>query len=536
MSEYGKIGNIKSMYTRLDADRRVGLDRCRLCASLTLPWVLPPENMPKDGKVAENFQSVGSRGVVTLVGRIIAALFPPDQPWFQLELAPDIEHDPEASPEKIQAIKDKLFIREIIIQSALESTHLEMSTNIRERRSGFRSNKMTSLTQLIVTGDTLEHLTDELRLKVYRRDQYVTVRDSSGDILQHIICEKIDPLSLTDEQFTKSKLIRSEVEKKSACERMCDIFTNVEWDPQAKKWKIEQEVNGETIATATESISPFFCTAAYLSPGESYGRGFIEMNLGELRTMDELELRLLQFAEMASRLLLGIDKNSDVEDEDLTKPTGSLVRNLVVSAGQIQDVGFLRVDKISDFNVVYQTAERKRRDLGKAMLMEDAAAPTGESGRSPVAWQTIVAQLQGALGGMYAPIADEQQIPLLRRVIHVLEKKNMIVSLGDSVKVTLLTGLAALVKEAKFNKFLTFLNVIGQMGEEAKARLDPAVITQVLARYNGMAEPGILKSDERMAEERQQVLAEQTQAMAAQQAVKTVGNIAETQAATPVAA
>ena len=521
-----KKGRLASLWSSDDAERTPILERARRCASLTKPWVLPPKDQSPDSKLPENYQSDGARGVTNLIGKMVMALFPPEEPWFNLVLDPEIKHDPQIPAELVEEAEQRLFIREVIIQSVLESAGVQ-GMKRPSRRSGFRSGKLTSLTQLIVTGDTLEQLTDDYRLRVYRMDQYVTRRDSCGDVLHHGIKETIDPLSLGEEVCEKAGLKPAELRKKTVSDRMIDLFTFTEWQPETMKWVVTQELNGITINTSEETISQFFATAAELSPGEHYGRGFVEQNYGDLASLDELEKRKLQFAELCSKFHPCVDIASEVRDEDLARPSGTVLRGVRVADGQVKDIAFLKIDKYPDFRVVYETASEKRKSLNAAMLVESEVTPRGDRVTKYQA-SRVARELEGALGGFYAPIADEQQQPLLRRVIHQLQKDKVIEILPeDTHRVVSLTGLAALSREVKASRITNFAAVASQLGETAIAKIDQRVLMDVLARYENIAERGLVKTNQQIDAEQQAAIAAQTQLAAAEKGVEVAGNVAE---------
>jgi hypothetical protein len=507
-----------------NAARQGSLMRARQCAALTKPWVLPPDGQTGEEKLPESYQSLGAHGTTNLEGKMLVALFPPDMPWFALDIAADIKHDLKTDPESLQQAETVLFYRSLVIAAALESANLDGDGKGYRNRMGFRTRKRMSLGQLLVTGDTLEYLTNDYRLKTFRRDQYVTFRDSCGDVCYHIVKENIDPLTLTDDQLVTADLKPEELKKKRASERMMDLHTMVEFQPRTKKWTITQELNGHEIASSEEPHTPFFSTCGELSSGEHYGRGFIEQHLGSFRSFDRLGERLLDFAAMASRMHPVLDYACQMRDTEFNKPTGSVLRAKVVG-GQVQDVALLKVEKLADFKVVYDTYLNFRGELGKAMLMEDESAPTGEAGRSPKAWQTIVNQLDGALGGLYAPIADDQQLPLLRRTIYQLERDKLLQPLpNDMVSAKVLTGIHALVRQRKAAALVNYAQTVAALGDSVVQKLNPFVIADVLARYQGIDEPGVVKTTEQVMQEQQQAMAKATQAAAAEKAVDLAGN------------
>ena len=304
----------------------------------------------------------------------------------------------------------------------------------------------------------------------------------------------------------------------------------VEWQPMTKKWVIEQEVKGKIINVSEENVTPFFSTPFELPPAADYGRGLIEQNLGDVRSMNELSERLLDHAAIASKMMFALDYNSQVRPQDLSMPTGSVIQARV-QGGQVTDVGMLKADKLSDFNVAHGVRESIRKDLAVTMLMESESTPRGER-VTAFQVQRVAQELEGALGGVYAPIADSMQIPLIERVREVLTRKNVLPSLPeDSIEVEAVTGIQALSNEADQTKILGLLQTIAQLGPETMNRIDKGTLLDMLVRQSGIYEPGLIKTDEQIQAEEQQAKQEAMQAMAAQQAVQSTGRIAEQEAA-----
>jgi len=525
---------IKARFDADHQDRFANLEIARVCASLTKPWVLPPQQQLPNQKLPENYQSVGSRGVTNLEGKMLAALYPADEPWFALLPAAAIRYDPDVDPAMLNAMQEALFRQELLIQATLESAGAGSKGAKAQRRSGFHSGKRSVISQLLICGDVLEHLGDDYRIKKFRLDQYTTRRDSSGDVLYHTITETIDPLTLTPEQIEKAGLRKADLEAKGVADRMVDIYTLVEWQPLSKTWKVRQEVNGKEIVEFSDPVSAFFSTPFELTSGEHYGRGFIELNLGELRSLNELSERILDFAAIASKILIAKDNNSEVRDEDLTKRSGSII-HARVAGGVIQDLAVFQSQKLGDFQIVHATVDRLRKDMGGAMLMESEVTPRGDR---VTAFQAsrVAAELEGGLGGFYATINDDQHVPLLRRTMYQLRKDKLLPVLpDDSVEVQTLTGIAALSRQARGGRVLGFVEAVSKLGPEAMARVDPGVLVDVLRRYGRIDEPGLVKTREQARAEQQQAMADQASMAAAERGIDAVGTIAENaaSAATP---
>jgi hypothetical protein len=512
------------------------LNRARLCASLCDPAILPPENQTADLKLPENYQSVGSQGMLNMEGKMLSALFPPGQPWFHLTLSPEYRYDESIPAEMKQVIEQQLFLRELAMQAVLESANLSSGTYDRGGKIGFRTAKRMALAQILVTGDALEQLTDDYRMKVFRRDAYVTRRDPCGDVLYHIIKESIDPLSLAPKVFAKTGLDKDALLKKQHKERCAALYTQVEWmptptntDPDKGYWRIRQEINGNQVTEAREQISPFFCTPFRLAPGEHYGRGFIELNLGDLRTLNEAEKRLLELMNIMSLGIIALDYSSEVRDEDVkdgAERSGKVIR-CQVKGGAVNDVALLKFDGVAEASAMMTGIAAKTQRLGRAMLMESESQPEGER---VTAYQVdrIAREIDGITGGAYTPIADLQQQPLVRRLVHQMERDKLLHPMANkkAVKVDTLTGAAAIVRASKRGGVMNLVNAAVALGERTIARVNEKVLLDVLARYEGVDEPGLLKDDAQMARETQAAIGQQAALAAAEKAVEVAGDTA----------
>ena len=144
--------------------------------------------------------------------------------------------------------------------------------------------------------------------------------------------------------------------------------------------------------------------------------------------------------------------------------------------------------------------------------------------------QRVAMELEGALGGVYAPIADSMQVPLVDRLLYQLRKDNELPDLpDDTVSIQAVTGVAALTRESDQGKLIQLLQTVAQLGPEAMSRFDMGNLLNLMVRQSGVFEPGIVKTDEQIQQEQQ---AAQQAAMEQQvqgQMLQSAGKIAETQ-------
>jgi hypothetical protein len=521
-------GTIKTLWHREHGQRTAILDRMRQCAALTDPTLIPFEGQTPDQTLPTSFQSLGSYGLSNLEGKSLAALW--GGPWFRYLPAAHIRHSPAMNPAMLQQVEQQLFMRELTMLATLESAQQSKDRgaidNAPRRKSGFKSRKRLALSYIFGCGDVLEQLTDSYRIKVFRPDQYTTLRDSCGDVLHHCIREKIDVATLPPEAIAKANLESVAKASTAVAERMKDLYTVVEWSPFKKAWVIRQEVNNKEIIESEEKVSPYFATPYKLVSGENYGRGKIEELLADLQSFDNLRERLLDYAHACSDFKVIKDYGSQVRDQDLAGPSGKIMFGRV-QGGQVQDVAYLKTEKLSDFNVCYQTMEAIRRDLGRAFLIEGETTPRGER---VTAYQVsrVAKELEEGLGGAYSSIADYQQVPLIERLEYQMVRDRLINKLPErSVEVSILTGVSAIEASSRAGAILEYAQVVASLGEEAIRRIDMGVLTDVLARFSRIQEPGLIKTREQMQQEQQEAMRQQQAMMIGEKATDVLGNVAQ---------
>lgn len=544
---------LASIWGRENAARQHSLQTARICAQFTKPYILPFQNLPPEDASAapqilqDNFQSLGAFGVGIVAGKMLNGFFPPALPWFKLNPAAYILYDQRIDPKAIEQVKNALFLRELLVASYLDSAGTR--AEFRGRQTGFRSSALRSILRLLVTGDTLEKMDDDGRTRSYRRDNYITKRDSCCDVLYHETVEEIDALTLSPTQLEKANIRSDDYAEKRPDERQVKLYTYICYQPHTRKWTVEQEVNDHKINESEETVSQYFSTPYEIVEGEHYGRGFVENNLGDLRSLDKLTERQLDWAGMASHMHMFIDETSSVRAKDIDpniNPTGSIGR-AKVKGGVVDDLGFMTMaGKMADFSVVEKTVERIESRVGKIFLLGSESVRNSERTTAFEIQKTTLSELESATGGLSTQVADYMQTPRLHRAMFQLErgdwdegKQRWVPKIAalpkNAVDLEILTGISALVKTKLADELLNMANVAVALGPSALEKINMGVFMDVYARYKMIYEPALILSNEQVAANRKQAQAEAIKMQAAQQAIQSTGAIAENQASRPPA-
>jgi len=522
----GKLG---ARYLAETGFRQGVLQTAWLCAAHTWPFILPQPGQSNQQRLPESHQAIGARGIVNQVGKALSAMYPADTPFFQYipnEAHPDFRR---LGKEAQQFAEKELFLDTLLVSAMMEGSYLDDAAGRHKRPVSFRGRMANSFAQLFITGDTLERMTPDFRVQVYRRDQYVTRRDSCGDVLYHGIIEVLDPMDeLTDKQRETCGLKDSDLKDKPTPDRMKSMVTFVDWQPWTKCWVVSQECNGVVFNESQENNTPFCSVPMHLVAGEHYGRGLVEVSwLPDLRSSNELMLRLLDWAAVASNLRPCIDPSSEVSDKDLQMPSGTPIRTARVLGGLVQDIGWLGPTNVANFQVVEQVAERVYASLSKSMAIESEVTPQKER-TTATQVQRIAAELDGITGGNWGSITEESQVPKVRYFTQLARDKGLLPKAKDrAVQIEIVSGLAAFARQAKLSNILSSVDVLSRLGPEGVARIDIGVLADVMTRYQNIYVPGLVKDDAQMAKEAQAQVSRSIQEHAGQQAATTTGNIIE---------
>lgn len=443
-------GLAKSRFDRLDSLRQTQLDRCRECAALTIPALLPPKDHTETDQLQTPYQSLGARAINNLAAKLLLTLMPPNEPFYRLDV------EPEVMAELKQTMSDDKFKTQI--DEAL-ATHERMAVKIVEQNA-YRVQMFKVLRQLITLGNTMiETPTDSRgkptkgRLKIHRVDKYVIRRSPNGQPLEIIIREM---LSIEEVPAELQRPAPDTDGKVSYDENNIGLYTHCRF--VEGQWNVAQEIFGQTVPGSEGSYSaadfPFIPLTWTLTEGENYGRGHVEEFLGDFMSLDGLSQHILEGAGIMAKVLFLVSPNGVTNVDDLKAAVNG---GFVV--GNKDDITVLQVEKYADFRVALEESQRIERRLANAFLLTDAIRRDAE--RVTATELRLMAQdLEDALGGVYSVLSQELQYPLATRIL------NQLPALPEQVSPTVVTGFDALGRGHDLTKLSDLLNFLSPLGPE----------------------------------------------------------------------
>lgn len=481
------LNSAAAVYQRLENDRGSFLRRARQASKLTVTTILPEEGAKGDNLI-DPFQSLGARAVNNLASKLLLTLLPPSTPFFKYSLAPDVEaalKDDGALTE----LQQSFSIREQLLMSALENM-------------GLRPQMFEVLKHLLVTGNIVLKVDAEdnkPKARVFHLNQFVCERDGSGDLMVLCIKEKISPHKLSAEVRAQVNL---EEDPQSGAEKTLDLYTLIERKDDGD-FSVHQEVGGVVIPDSDSAYKaeemPFLVLRWESISDESYGRSLVEQYIGDLTSLEGLTMAVVQGAAISAQMKILVRPNSSISIKKLSEsPNGAIL------PGDPDDVGVVQSQKHADLSVAAGQISDIEQRLAQAFLLNssitrDAERVTAEEIRY------LAQQLEDALGGAYASLGQELQLPLVLRVEQELAKSPTWESLpGDVASITIITGLDALGRGHQVNKLQAFLGIIQQsLGPEALQVLKMDKLIQQIAVGLGVDTSEIVKSPEEMQAEQQ---------------------------------
>jgi hypothetical protein len=447
-----------------------------------MPYVLPDEGFGAHSRLETPFQGVGARGVNNLASKLLLALLPPNAPFFRLNVDTFALQEEGAPPELITEIESSL-------QQVEEAVMDEIS------REAYRTGIHEALKQLIITGNALLYLPDEGGLRVFRLDRFVVKRDPMGNIIKIATKETLSYKALSEEM---QALIGQEESNNDV-----NLYTAIV--RKDNEWHIFQDINGtpvpDSYGTYPLDQNPFIPLRFTRIDGEDYGRGYVEEYLGDLQSLEKLTQAIVEGSAAASKVLFLLNPNGTTRAKALAEtPNGGITQ------GNAADVSVLQLQKFNDFRIAQETMNTIKDRLGHAFLLTSGVVRNAERVTAEEI-RMLSQELETAIGGLYSLLSTELQLPMIKRLMRVMNKDKRLPKLEDKlVNPVIITGVEALGRGNDLQKLDLFLAGATQVvGPQAIAEyISVGEYFKRRATSLGIKTTGLVKTEEEIQAMRQQ--------------------------------
>lgn len=474
-------GVAAALYAVLEQDRMPFLERAIDASKLTIPTLVPPIGHSNATKFYTPYQSVGARGVNNLASKLLLALLPPNTPCFKLDIDQFTLEKLGAMPEMKAQVDSKLNKMERSVQRKIETEALRVSM-------------FEALKHLLVAGNALLYMPKAGGMRVFHLHNYCIQRDPMGNVLDIVVKETVSPATLTDEvrELMSTNADDGSNTSQTSRTKTVDLFTHIKW--AGNEWKVYQEIEGKTIpssvGTYPKGASPWIPIRMTKIDGESYGRGYVEEYIGDLKSLEGLQQAIVEGAAAAAKVLFLVNPNGTTNMKDLAETeSGGFVD------GTDADVTVLQLEKYNDFRVALESSNRIEERLSFAFMLNSAVQRGGERVTAEEI-RFMAQELESGLGGIYSILSQELQLPVVSRLMFVMQRARELPSLPKGVvKPVIVTGLEALGRGNDLNKLDTFIAGLVNV-EEARGRINWSNYSMRRATALGIDTEGLIMTEE----------------------------------------
>jgi len=486
----------KRRYGQLTGSRETSLRRARQNSKLTIPGLVPDDGQDANASFDQPYQSLGARAVNNLSAWLLVTLFPPDQHFFRFQVHEDTAD--ELGAQSLSEVKAALFKLATKGQNYIEGV-------------AARPIIMECLRHLVVAGNALFYVPLDRKKRgaprMWRMDQYVVLRDDRGEALEIVIKEKVYAATLSEETRTACKVT---IEPGQEDKLQIDLYTHVKRVGEDMVWY--QEIN-EAIVPQSNGKAPsekagWMPLRWQAIPGSDWGRSHVSEYAGDLLSLEDLNKAIIQFAAVASRIIHIVDPNAMVDIEELASAeTGDYV------TGYVDRIKALQLDKSMDFQVASNVAERIELRLSHAFMLQSGTVRNAERVTAEEI-RAMAEELENVLGGVYTVLSAEFQLPLIRRIIYILERTDpAFPELPKEIVPTVVTGFEALGRTHSANKLRAWMadmtNIYGP--QVVQSVTDPTEVGRRFAESYGIEDiDSLIKSQDQQSADQQNAAAAQT--------------------------
>jgi len=493
-------------YEALSSDRNQFLQTAIDASKLTLPYLIKQDEDNGSHKVLVNpYQSVGSKGVVTLASKLMLALLPPQTSFFKLQLDETAFLNEEIEPQ-VRSELDLSF-------SKIERTMMEAIA-----ASDDRVVVHQALKHLVVAGNALVFMAKD-KLKLYPLNRYVVDRDGLGNVIEIVTKERINK-KIIEALVPDLKSIydkHDETYAGTGQNNQCDVYTHVKRDNNRFIW--HQEVYGKIIpksqGKAPIDTNPWLALRFNTVDNEAYGRGRVEEFIGDLKSLDALSQAIIEGSAAAAKVVFTVAPSSTTKPSTLAK-----AGNGAIVSGRPDDIGVITVGKQGDFGTAYQMIQTIEKRLAEAFLIlqvRNSERTTAEEVRM------TQMELEQQLGGLFSLLTVDFLVPYLNRKLSIFQRNGDIPRLPSKlVKPTIVAGVNALGRGQDRESLNMFMQTIAQtMGPEAITKyINPEEVIKRLAASQGIDVLNLVRGMEEVEQGNEQAMDQQKDLELTKQASK----------------
>ena len=250
--------------------------------------------------------------------------------------------------------------------------------------------------------------------------------------------------------------------------------------------------------------------------GEDYGRSFIDDFFGDLYNLEVITKALQEGAQISARMLFGIKPGAQADAEEIA----SAANGAVITADFLSDVTPMQIGKQMDLSVAEKLQNKLEREISLMFRIKQAIQRQGER-VTATEIQELVNDLNESTGAVFALFMREVQTPIVKLLSRRMERLGKIKPIPDDLfDTSIVTGLEALGRTRNLQKKLSFIQTLTNSltPELTLQQLNVPVFIKGVMTDMQLDMPGLVKTEEQLAQEKEQAMQMQQAQMMAQYA------------------
>jgi len=479
----------QARFDDLSMYRSIYLRRAIDCSQLTIPSLIPEsdENYQTGAepynRLLSLYQGAGARGVSSISAKLLLALYPPSQPFFRLVI----------DKGQIQNFLQESGAEEEDVLSQLDVGLADVERQILSRLDKLQTRPalFEAIKHLIVGGNALLYVGQD-NVRMWSLRSYVVDRDPEGNVSEIVIKETVSDKYLPERT-------KPQEDSASGKDKANNVYTHVLFDATKDRVEWHQEYEGKVVK-GSQGFSridncPWLCLRLMKIAGESYGRSLCEEVLGDLNSLESLSKAVVEGSLISAKAMFLVNPNGVTRADSLAR-----AENGAIVAGNAADVEALQVGKAADMSVALQTIQLLERRISFTFLMNESVQRNAERVTAEEV-RLMAEQLESGLAGVYSMLSQELQLPLIKRVLFLMEQAGEIPPIPvDLVNPQITTGLEAIGRGNDKQRLTNFLQVTtAALGpEQMLSLINPSELIRRFAASDGIDIAGLVRTEEEL--------------------------------------
>jgi len=441
---------------------------------------------PGTSKMDRVFDSTAINSTQRFSNRIQATMFPPYRHWCRLQAGDDIPGDAKETLEMaLDLYNERMF-------AVLRQTNFDLAM------SEFLLDLAVGTAVMMVTpGDE----TTPVRFEAV--PQYlVSFEEGPHGTIDNVYRKMRLKAEAIQQQWPDAKLpdkLQQMVDQKP--HEDVDLMEATIYSVKDDYWcyhVIAPDLREEIVYRELDS-SMWIIARWMVCSGEIWGRGPLCTALPDILTLNATKRMLLQNASLSIAGMYTASDDGVLNPQNINIEPGAVIP--VARNGGPQGPSLIPLPRAGDFNLAQIVINDLSMSI-KRTLLDDTLPPDTMSARSATEVGARMSELANNMGASFGRLITEAMVPLVKRILHVMEQENLIDMAGmrvdgRQVKIVPVSPLAKAQNMEELDSVLQFAQITQSFGPMGQMAMNQERALEFIADRLGVPARVLTTGDER---------------------------------------